>query len=64
MHFDTISLFIILLGQNDHFESVNLCLLPNLGKFQPLFLWVFSSDLFYLLFMGPWLHVIKTEVVQ
>ena len=24
----------------DHFESVNLCLLPNLGKFQPLFLWV------------------------
>ena len=39
-------------------ESVNLCLLPNLGHFQPLFLQILFVRLFLSLFVGLFTYIL------
>lgn len=49
--------FVFILEFAELVESVNLCLLPNLGHFQPLFLQVLFMHLFLSVFIGLSLYI-------
>ena len=49
--------FVFILESAELLESVNLCLLPNLGHFQTLFLQILFMHLFLSLFIGLSLHI-------